>query len=95
MNGIAKDNSAVRLRLLPVLPVMVTFHCECSNPPQELPAPHTTLMSDPPQYVHRCPACEKDITLSHAAGAVMFQRIGEAMDDINKPKLVVAREMPK
>lgn len=87
----AEDNTSVRLKLQPVLPVMVVFYCECANPPQELPSPFNVLPTNPPKYQHKCPGCGKEITLNHASGAVMFQKINKPEDG---PKLTIAQSLP-
>jgi hypothetical protein len=88
---LAESNTKVRLRLQPVLPVMMVFYCECANPPRELPGPFNIIEGPPPRYQHRCPGCGTVSTLNHASGAVVFQKLNNP-DDV--PKLTIAQSLP-
>lgn len=91
VGAVAEGNTNVRLRLQPVLPVMVVFYCECAIPPRELPPPYNTLPGNPPKYQHKCPGCGSEITLNHASGSVMFQKIDKPED---VPKFTIAQRLP-
>jgi hypothetical protein len=89
VNNKATDNRKVRIKLQPVLPVSVEFYCECSNPPMLLPPPHTIVNGE--QFTHQCPRCGEHYILSHASGAIMYQKIEKADD---APKFTITNRLP-
>ena len=91
VSGSVSDNRRVKLKLQPVLPVMIEFFCECSRPPTLLPPPISVASTEPPQFMHQCPNCLEAYVLNHASGSVMYQKLDKPEDG---PKLEVVSRLP-
>jgi hypothetical protein len=63
----------------PVRPIQVDYQCEKCDDGRMRPTGQT-LMSDPPQFPHKCTNCENTITFNEKYPTVRYALEGELID---------------